>query len=223
MGLLIRYHLQPVFNPPQIFVGGGELVARLEGDPVAGRQHVQRFQRRPHPQFRMPAARDQLLGLGEKLDFADATAPDLDVVTFDRDLGSPAIGLHLPLHVVHVGKCGEIQMLTPDKGRDFRDQRLSCREVAGAGPRLDYGGAFPGAPFPLVVMQRRSGRNRYRRQGGIRPQPQIDAKHITVAAALLQNPGQSLRYPHKERLRLDIGRKRRRMASKNTIRSMSLE
>ena len=85
----------------------------------------QRLQRRPHPQFRMAAAGDQLLGLREKLDLADAAAADLDVVAFDRDLALAAIGLHLPLHVVDVGERGEIQMLAPDERRKFRDQRLA--------------------------------------------------------------------------------------------------
>ena len=83
-------------------------------------EHVERLQRRPHPQFRMPAAGDQLLGLGEELDLADAAAADLDVVAFDRDLALAAKGLHLPLHVVDVGERGEIEMLAPDERRDFR-------------------------------------------------------------------------------------------------------
>ena len=73
----------------------------------------------------MAAAGDQLLGLREKLDLADAAAADLDVVAFDRDLALAAIGLHLPLHVVDVGKRREIQMLAPDERREFRNQRLA--------------------------------------------------------------------------------------------------
>ena len=69
VGLLVGHHLQPVLDPPQKFIGRRHLVTRLEGDPVARRQHLQRFQRRPYPQFEMPAAGDQLLGLREKLDF----------------------------------------------------------------------------------------------------------------------------------------------------------
>ena len=157
VGLLVRHHLQPMFDPPQEFIGRGQLVARLERDPVTRRQHPQRIQRRPHPQFRMTSAGDQLLGLREEFDFADAAAPDLDIVALDRDLALPAIGLHLPLHVMHVGKGCEIQMLAPDEWRDFRDQRLAGPGVAGAGPRLDHGRAFPGAPFPLVIMQGRFG------------------------------------------------------------------
>ena len=73
----------------------------------------------------MPAAGNQLLGLREKLDLADAAAPDLDVVAFDRDLALAAKGLHLPLHVVNVGKRCEIQMLAPDERRDVGDQCLA--------------------------------------------------------------------------------------------------
>ena len=174
------------------------------------RQHVERLQRRPHPQFRMPAAGDQLLGLGEELDLADAAAADLDVVAFDRDLALAAIGLHLPLHVVDVGERCEVEMLAPDERRDLGDQRLARLEIAGAGPRLDHGGALPGPPFPLVIMQRRFGRDRHLRRGRIGPQPQIDAEHVAVAGALLQQPRQCLRHPHEKRLRLDIGRERGR-------------
>src|SRR5467141_3683581 len=84
----------------------------------------------------MPAAGDQLLGLRKKLDFAETTEADLDVVALDRDLALPAKRLHLPLHVVHVGECREIQMLAPDERRDFRDQRLAGFCVAGAGRAL---------------------------------------------------------------------------------------
>ena len=125
MGLLVGDHLQAMLDPAQEFVGRGQFVARLEGDPVAGGEHIQRLQRRPHPQFRMAAAGDQLLGLGEELDLADAAAADLDVVAFDRDLALAAIGLHLPLHVVDVGKRGEVEMLAPDERRDFGEQRLA--------------------------------------------------------------------------------------------------
>ena len=73
----------------------------------------------------MPAAGDQLLGLREELDFADTAAPDLDVMALDRDFALPSKGLHLPFHVVDVGKRGKIQMLAPDERRDLRDQRLA--------------------------------------------------------------------------------------------------
>ena len=159
----------------------------------------------------MAAARDQLLGLCEELDLADAAAADLDVMALDRDLALAAIGLHLPLHVVDVGERGEIEMLAPDERRDLGDHRLARPRIAGADARLDHRRALPGAPFPLVIMQRRVGRHRDLRRGRIGPQPQIDAEHIAVAGALLQQPRHRLRDADEERLRLDVLRQRRRV------------
>ncbi len=210
MGLLVRHHLEAMFDPAQEFIGRGQLVAGLESDPVAGGQYAQRLQCRPHPQFGMPATRDQLLGLREELDFADAAAADLDVVALHRDCALSAIGLHPPLHVMDVGKCGEIQMFAPDEGRDLRNQRLAGPGITGAGRRLDHGCALPGPPFPFVIMHRRFGRDRHLCRGRIRPQPQVDAKHVAVAGALLQEPGKRLRHAHEERLRFDVRRKRGR-------------
>ena len=210
MGLLVRDHLQPVLDAAQELIGRRQFVTGLKGDPVAGGQDLQRVQRRAHPQFRMAAAGNELLRLREKLDLADAAAADLDVMAFDRDLALAAIGLHLPLHVVDIGERGKIEMLAPDERRKFRDQRLARPGVAGAGTRLDHRGAFPGPPFPFVIMQRRLGRNRHLRRGRIGPQAQIDAEHVAVARALLQQAGQRLRHAHKERRRFDVCYQRRR-------------
>ena len=46
----------------------------------------------------MAAAGDQLLGLHEEFDLADAAAAELDVVALDRDLVVAAVGVDLPLH-----------------------------------------------------------------------------------------------------------------------------
>src|SRR3982074_1400546 len=102
----------------------------------------------------MTSAGDQLLGLRKEFDLANTATPDLDVVTFDSDLALPAKSLHLPLHVMHIGQCREIEMLAPDKGRDLSDQRVAGFRIAGAGPRLDHRGPLPGSPFPFIIMQR---------------------------------------------------------------------
>ncbi len=212
VGLFVGDHLQPMLDPPQELIGRAELVARVVGDPVAHGEHVERDQRLLHPQLGMTAARDQLLGLGEELDLANAAAPDLDVMSLDRDLALAAIDLHLPLHVVHVGERLEVEMLAPDEGRQLRQQRLARSGVAGADPRLDHRGALPGAPFPLVVMQRCIRRHRDLRRGRIGPQPQIDPEHVAVGGALLQQPRHALGDAHKERLRLDVARQVRGLA-----------
>ena len=80
---------------------------------------VERGQRVAVAQIRIAAAGDQLLGLREELDLADAAAAELDVVAFDRDLAMAAIGVDLPLHRVHVGERGEVEIFAPHEGRQF--------------------------------------------------------------------------------------------------------
>ena len=158
----------------------------------------------------MAAAGDELLGLHEELDLADAAAAELDVVAFDRDLAMAAIGVDLPLHVVDVGDGGEVEILAPDEGRQFAQQLLAGGDVAGAGARLDHGGALPVAADALVVVERRRGRDRDLGRGRIGPQPQIGAEHVAVGGALLQQLHQAARDAHVERRRLDAGHERRR-------------
>jgi len=111
-------------------------------------------------------AGDQLLGLRKKLDFADAAEADLDIVALDRDLALPAKRLHLPLHVVDVGEGAKSRCLAPDERRDFHNQRLAGVCVAAQGRALIMAARSRGAPFPLVVMQRRVGRNGHLREDG---------------------------------------------------------
>src|SRR5205807_8993885 len=95
-------------------------------------------------QLRMPPAGDQLLGLHEELDLANAAAPELDVVALDRDRAMAAEGVHLALHRVHVGDRRIVEMLAPDERRERAQRRLAGRAVAGAGTGLDHRGALPG-------------------------------------------------------------------------------
>src|SRR5215472_17743915 len=105
----------------------------------------------------MTAASDELLRLDEEFDFADATAPQLDVVPLDRDFIVAAISVDLTLHRMHVGNCGEVEIFTPDKGRQGCEQRLSGGNVPRTGPPLDQRGAFPILSTTLVVIERRRG------------------------------------------------------------------
>ena len=134
----------------------------------------------------MAAAGDELLGLHEELDLADAAAAELDVVALDRDLAVTAIGVDLPLHRVDVGDGGEVEIFAPDEGRELREQCLAGGDIAGAGPRLDHRGAFPVLPAALVVVERRRGRDRDLGRGRIGTQPQIGAEDVAVGGALLQ-------------------------------------
>ncbi len=162
-------------------------------------------------QFGVAAAGDELLRLHEKLDLADAAAAELDVVALDRDLAMAAIGMDLPLHLVHVGDGRVVEIFAPDERRQVAQEAARRqREIAGAGPRLDQRGALPVLAAAFVVIERRFGRDRDLGRRRIGTQPQIDAKHIAVRRALLQKLHQIARQPDVKRHRLDARRKLRR-------------
>ena len=204
-------HLQPVLDRAQEAIGRLHVVARVGLDPAVFGQLVEGGERVAVAQRRVAAAGDQLLGLGEELDLADAAAADLDVVALDRDLAVAAIGVDLPLHRLHVGDRGEVEIFAPHERRQIVEQRLARRDVAGAGARLDHGGALPVLPDAFVVGQRRRLRHGDRGRGRIGTQAQIGAEDVAVGGALLQQLHQPLRQPHEHRPRLDVGRQRRRV------------
>src|SRR5260370_34321768 len=78
MGLLIGDHLQPVLNGPEKAVGRSEVLAGERINPLALRQRFKHVQGAPTAQLGMAAARHQLLGLNEELNFANATTAKLD-------------------------------------------------------------------------------------------------------------------------------------------------
>ena len=206
VGLLVGHHLQAMLDAAQEIIGRGEFVARLAADPFLRRQCVERGDRIAAAQFGMAAAGNELLGLHEKLDLADAAAAELDIVPFDRDLAMAAIGVDLPLHFVDVGDGREVEIFAPDEGRQFAEELVACNNIAGAWPRLDQRRALPVLAAMLVIIERRRGRDRNLGRGRIGPQPQIDAEHITVGRALLQYFDQIARQPHVELAGLEIGR-----------------
>ena len=130
--LLVGDHLQAMLDRAQEAVGLVELAPHLGLDPAARLEPLQRHQRLRHAQLRLAAAGDQLLGLHEELDLADAAAADLDVVAGDRDLAEAAEGVDLPLHGVDVGDGGEIEVLAPDEGGELGEESSARRRISPA-------------------------------------------------------------------------------------------
>jgi hypothetical protein len=117
--LLVGDHLQAVLECAQELIGRAELVARVGGNPIAGREHVKHLERLAAAQLRMAAAGNQLLGLHEEFDLADAATPELDVVAFHGDLAVTPICVDLALHAVDVGNGGEVEIFAPDERREL--------------------------------------------------------------------------------------------------------
>ena len=200
--LLVGHHLQPVLDGAQEAVGLGELVARLRGDPAFVVERFQHVERAPAAQARAAPAEDELLRLHEELDLADAAASELDVVACHRDLVVPAHRVDLPLHGMHVGDGGEVEILAPDEGAQLVQKGLAEREIARDGPCLDERRALPVLADGLVIDVSGGERHGGRRRAGIGAQAVIDAVHIAVGGALLQELGELLRDAGIDRRRL---------------------
>ena len=191
-------------------VGLGEFVAGLIGDPAFVVERFQHVEGAPPAQARAAPAEDELLRLHEELDLADAAASELDVVACHRDLVVPAHRVDLPLHGMHVGNGGEVEILAPDEGAQLVQKVLAERKIAGDGPCLDERRALPVLADGLVIDVGGGKRHGGRRRAGIGAQAIIDAMHIAVGGALLQELGELLGDAGIDRRRLGRIAQRRR-------------
>src|SRR5665213_2948295 len=130
--------------------------------------------------MRIAPAGDQLLGLREEFDLANAAAPELDVMAFHRDLAVATKGVDLALHRVHVSDRVEVEIFAPDERRELVEDGLAGRDIAGAGAPLDQHRAFPVLPHAFIVIERGRGRDGDTSRSGIGPQPYIGTEDITV-------------------------------------------
>ena len=188
LGLAVVDHLQPVLDMAQIAIGGDHRRAGGRCDAAGGDQGVDRLAGRRRAQLGLAAAPDQLLGLGEELDLADAAAAQLDVVAGDGDLAMALHRLDLALDGMDVLDRGEIEILAPDEGAQMAQEFRPRLRIAGDGARLDHGGAFPILPHALVIGLGGEHRHGERRRARIGTQPQIGAEDIAVLRMVLQQP-----------------------------------
>ena len=192
LGLLVVDHLQAVLQLAQVEIGRRQILDHAAIHMAGRRQGVQRRKSARDPHLGLAAAPDQLLGLDEELDLADAAAPQLDVVAGHRD-GAPAlVGVDLALDGMDVLDGGEIQRLAPDERAEEPEEGGTGLGIAGHQPRLDHGGAFPVLPEALVIGLGRHQRHGGRGRAGVGPQPEIGAEDVAVGGALVENPHQIL-------------------------------
>ena len=126
------------------------------------------------------AAEDELLGLDEELDLADAAAAELEVVARHRHQLVAARGVNLPLHRMDVGDGGVIEILAPDERRELGEKARAEVEIAGGRPRLDHRRAFPVLAERLVISDCAGDRQRDRRRRRIGPEAKVNAEDVTV-------------------------------------------
>ena len=197
MGLLVAHHLDAVLDVAEVPVGGRQLPGRLRIDPVGVGEPEQRLVGPTAPKRGHATTGDQLLGLNEELDLADAAAPELDVVALDRDLAETAMAVDLALDRMNVGDRGVIEIFAEDEGGHIGDEASACLKIAGHRTRLDIGRSLPVLAATLVIVHRRINRERERRRAGIGPEPQVCAEDVTVGGAFLHYADQSAHQPGK--------------------------
>src|SRR5205814_1137636 len=88
------------------------------------------------PQRRIASAENQLLGLDEKLDFADAASPQLHVVAEDFHGAAAAIGIDLAFDRMDVVDGREVQVLAPDVRRQLVEEGSPDGNIPGYGMGL---------------------------------------------------------------------------------------
>src|SRR5205814_2600206 len=93
LGLLVVDHLQAMLELAEKLVGFGQLIGDPVIDPPRLGEGSQRVDGALAAQIGIGSAIDQLMGLGEELDFPNPAATELDVVTENADLAAAAMGI----------------------------------------------------------------------------------------------------------------------------------
>ncbi len=192
VGLAVRDHLQAMLDPAQEAVGDQQLGGRAGAEPSGARQAAERPRRGRVAEPGITPAPDELQGLRQELDLADAALAELDVMAEQAGGGRPLraerralVRVHAALHGVDVGQRGEVEAATPDEGTDGFEELRAEQGVAGHRARLDHGGALPVLAHALVVGdgggERDGGRGRCR----VGAEAKIDAEHVAVRVARL--------------------------------------
>ena len=197
--LLVGHHLQPVLERAQGAVALDQVARRVQRDPAAVGQRRQRDAGPRVAQARLAPAQDELLGLGEELDLADAAAAHLQVVAERPDGGEAAVGVDLALDRVDVADGGVVEVLAPDEGDEAAQERPAGLQVARDRPRLDERRPLPVLAVALVVELGRVGRDRERVAGQVRAQPEVGAEHVAVGGLVLEQVDEGAGRPHRER------------------------
>ena len=193
VGLAVLLHLDAVLDRAEIAVGLDQLVRHAALDPSGIDQGQQARLRAGGAERRVAAAEDQLLGLGEELDLADAASPQLYVVTVDRNGLVAAMRVDLALDRVDVLDRREVQAAPPDERHQEAQEVAASIQVAGHGPRLDHGGPLPVLAEAAVIALRRRDRYRQRCRPRIGTQTEICTEDIAVPRPFLHNADQIAR------------------------------
>ena len=179
-----------MFDAAQEIVGVAQVIRRLLSTLLEPGQIVDRGERHRRSQIDLAAAPDQLLGLGEEFDLANAAAAELDVVAFGDPGRAAAPAVDLAFDRVNILDRRIIQAFPPDERAEAVEKRLAGGDVAGDRARLDHRRALPILAEALVIGLGGQHRERQRRRAGVRSESEIGAEDVAIGGPLLHQPDQ---------------------------------
>ena len=200
VGLQVIDHLQAVLEAAQEAVILDQFFRRRSIDAASRCETAKRRACGSNLQLPYPTAPDQLLGLGEKFDLADAAATGFDIVAGDRDSAATLMRIDLALDRMDVLDRRKIEVFPPDKRPQLAQEALAGDAIACNRARFDQRCTFPILPNAFIISERRDHRHRQGSGCRIGAKPEIDTKYVSIAGAFLQNAHQIARHSHIKRL-----------------------
>ncbi len=200
MHLAVGDHLQPMLDAAEEAIGGGQFARRVARHVAGAHQQPQRAQRGRDAQVGIAAAPDELQGLRQELDLADAAFAELDVVAGDArhrvgaSVSAPPLCSSIRRFIAWMSAtAAKSRPRRQTKGRIASRNAAPERQIAGHRARLDHRGALPVLAHAFVVGDGGGQRDGGRRHGGIGAQAQVGAEHVAVGVARLHQRHQAAR------------------------------
>ncbi len=188
VGLQLVEQLQPVLDGAQMHERVRERAPELGRQVAALGQAEQGLERVPLAQPRVVAAVEQLQGLHDELDLADAAAPELDVA--GAPVAGPAAGqlaVDLTLHPADRRDHGRVDTGAIDDFADQLHEPDADALVARRHPRLEQRLALPRRRPLAVVGLVALDRQREGADASLRAQPHVDPEDVALVGHRLDD------------------------------------
>nr|VVN20140.1 hypothetical protein PS652_04277 [Pseudomonas fluorescens] len=189
LGLAVGNRLDCVFGVAQEFIAFAQLGNHRRWQVALafeGRQHLEQW---PLLQAQVAPAVNQLEGLGDELDFTDATSTQLDVIGHAL---APHFLLDQLLHGAQRFDRREVQVTPVNEGPQHIQQLRASSLVARHYPRLDHRVAFPVAALILIILLQCIEAEHQGAGRAVRAQAHVDAEHETIDGDRVQGLDQAL-------------------------------
>ena len=184
VGLELVEDLQPVLHRAQVDEGVAEHASALRGEVPALGEPEDGAQRVPLSEPRIVAGVEQLKGLHEELDLADAAHAELHV------LPRAAPGLERVvdrvLHAAHLADDGAVETRSEDEGAHQLEEAIGDRGVAGGVARLDQRLALPQLGALGDVRAVGLERQHHGAHPPLGPEPEVHAEGVALLGDRLE-------------------------------------